>query len=80
MIGKQAMNAVLEMFMPKFYQWFYATTKIKTKKDSKEGQLQWLQDYELLNWGSRGLFPEYLEMGKKKSVAEFPNHSNIFIF
>lgn len=24
----------------------------------------WIEDYKLLDWGPRGLFPEYLEMGK----------------
>jgi len=23
----------------------------------------WIEDYRLLDWGPRGLFPEYLEMG-----------------
>lgn len=25
----------------------------------------WIEDYKLLDWGPRGLFPEYLEMGNE---------------
>lgn len=51
------------------YKW-YNTIKIKTglsKDDDEEskasGSNQWCADYRLLDWGPRGLFPEYLEMG-----------------
>lgn len=33
---------------------------------SQEKQERWLKDLKLLDWGSRSLFPEYLEMGKIK--------------
>ncbi|XP_065163177.1 anoctamin-5 isoform X2 [Atheta coriaria] len=66
MIGKQAMNTVLEMLFPLFYKWLN-TVKVKTglQKDesSKKGtQPQWVRDFKLVEWGPRSLFPEYLEM------------------
>lgn len=30
----------------------------------QEKQERWLKDLKLLDWGSRSLFPEYLEMGR----------------
>ncbi|XP_019864929.1 anoctamin-5 isoform X2 [Aethina tumida] len=66
MIGKQAMNTVLEMLFPLFYKWLN-TLKVKTglSKDymsCKGCQPQWLKDFKLVEWGPRSLFPEYLEM------------------
>ncbi|EFA04121.2 anoctamin-5 isoform X2 [Tribolium castaneum] len=65
MIGKQAMNTVLEMLFPLFYKWLN-TVKVKTglSKDPsyKKSRPQWLKDYKLVEWGPRSLFPEYLEM------------------
>ncbi|XP_050306714.1 anoctamin-1 isoform X2 [Anthonomus grandis grandis] len=65
MIGKQAMNTVLEMCFPLFYKWLN-TLKVKTglsKTQSRKGDLpQWVKDYKLVEWGPRSLFPEYLEM------------------
>ncbi|CAH0557259.1 unnamed protein product [Brassicogethes aeneus] len=66
MVGKQAMNTVLEMVFPLFYKWLN-TLKVKTglTKDtysSKGSQSQWIKDYKLVEWGPRSLFPEYLEM------------------
>lgn len=69
MIGKQAMNTGLEMLMPIFYKWMN-TLKIKKsnwgsgKGFSTKNAAQWVRDFKLVEWGSRGLFPEYLEMGK----------------
>lgn len=66
MIGKQAMNTILEMILPIFYKWFY-TLKVKTginrEQLSLKNHVQWYKDFKLLDWGARGLFPEYLEMG-----------------
>lgn len=67
MVGKQAMNAVLEMIIP-FLMSTYA--KIKTKigfnKNNDENLIgcnQWTEDFKLLDWGGcKGLFNEYLEM------------------
>ncbi|GJQ69772.1 hypothetical protein Trydic_g22331 [Trypoxylus dichotomus] len=66
MIGKQALNTVLEMLFPLFYKWLN-TLKVKTgiQKDqwSIKGNLQqWVKDFKLVEWGPMSLFPEYLEM------------------
>lgn len=66
MVGKQAMNTVLEMLLPLFYKWLN-TLKVKTglgkTASSKDCQPQWVKDFKLVEWGPRSLFPEYLEMG-----------------
>ncbi|RZB39519.1 anoctamin-4-like, partial [Asbolus verrucosus] len=66
MVGKQAMNTVLEMLFPLFYKWLN-TVKVKTglSKDQylcKSSKAQWFKDFKLVEWGPRSLFPEYLEM------------------
>lgn len=68
MVGKQAMNTVLEMIFPLFYKWLN-TLKVKTglQKDqsSMRGNLQqWVKDFKLVEWDAMSLFLEYLEMGK----------------
>lgn len=68
MVGKQAMNAVLEMLLPKVYKWWNAMTVWKWNKSQhstrKENQ-RWLRDLELIEWSPNSLFSEYLEMGKR---------------
>ncbi|XP_072402314.1 anoctamin-5-like isoform X2 [Diabrotica undecimpunctata] len=66
MVGKQAMNTILEMLFPLFYKWLN-TLKVKTgltkeQQSCKHCRPQWVKDYKLVMWGPRGLFPEYLEM------------------
>ncbi|XP_018398327.1 PREDICTED: anoctamin-1-like [Cyphomyrmex costatus] len=70
MIGKQAMNTILEMLFPLFYKWLN-TLKVHVgskklddpnKRYSSRKYLQWVRDYKLVQWGPRSLFPEYLEM------------------
>ncbi|XP_076618287.1 anoctamin-1-like isoform X1 [Colletes latitarsis] len=69
MIGKQAMNTILEMLYPLFFKWLN-TLKVHVGMKTKDGQrknaskkyLQWIKDYKLVEWGPRSLFPEYLEM------------------
>lgn len=65
MIGKQVMNTILEMLLPKFYKWLN-TMKVrmgKKQKGSGKGKdKRWLRDLKLVEWGPRSLFPEYLEM------------------
>ncbi|KAJ8915650.1 hypothetical protein NQ315_003434 [Exocentrus adspersus] len=66
MVGKQAMNTVLEMLFPLFFKWLN-TLKLKTglskeQMSSKSNRPQWVKDYKLVEWGPRSLFPEYLEM------------------
>lgn len=65
MIGKQALNAILEMVIPllvKVYNTYYL------KKSSSDEDViscnQWTEDYKLLDLEPGGLFTEYLEMGK----------------
>ncbi|XP_020292979.1 anoctamin-1 isoform X2 [Pseudomyrmex gracilis] len=70
MIGKQAMNTILEMLFPLFYKWMntlrvhVGAKKLKDheRRYSSRKFLQWLRDYKLVQWGPRSLFPEYLEM------------------
>lgn len=72
MIGKQAINSVLEILLPflmKTYRSF--STKFGLSKEQKHNEdneenlvtcNQWTADYKLLPWASMGLFEEYLEM------------------
>ncbi|KAK7868057.1 hypothetical protein R5R35_007504 [Gryllus longicercus] len=65
MVGKQAMNSILEMVMPLFWK-SLNTIRLKTGMGKEEEQekcrTRWAEDYKLLDWGPRGLFYEYLEM------------------
>lgn len=66
MVGKQAMNTVLEMLMPLVYKWWNILKVIGRKGSTKNvrgSAVRWVKDFKLVEWGSRGLFPEYLEMG-----------------
>lgn len=70
MIGKQAMNTILEMLYPLFFKWLN-TLKVhvgaqkvtKEEKNAFKKDPQWIKDYKLVQFGPRSLFPEYLEMG-----------------
>ncbi|XP_043474457.1 anoctamin-1-like [Leptopilina heterotoma] len=69
MIGKQAMNTVLEMLFPLFFKWLNTVKVHMNRKEARKGRkhfsrtfLPWVRDYKLVNWGPRSLFPEYLEM------------------
>lgn len=65
MIGKQAMNTVLEMIQPRLFK-YYNTLKVRlTKRQSMTNQKnapRWLRDLKLVEWGPQSLFNEYLEM------------------
>ncbi|EAT41725.1 AAEL006656-PA [Aedes aegypti] len=65
MIGKQAVNTVLEMAIPIFYKWLNSLKvrigKQRNQSLKSKGQ-RFVKDLKLVEWGSRGLFPEYLEM------------------
>ncbi|XP_048520485.1 anoctamin-3 isoform X5 [Dendroctonus ponderosae] len=64
MIGKQAMNTVLEMLFPLFFKWLN-TLKAGFSRDHqscKGFRPRWVKDFKLVEWGPRSLFPEYLEM------------------
>ncbi|CAG2057179.1 unnamed protein product [Timema podura] len=65
MVGKQALNSVLEMIVPylmKMFNTFTIKTGLQKKEEDMKYCNQWTEDYKLLDWGPRGLFPEYLEM------------------
>ncbi|EEB15452.1 conserved hypothetical protein [Pediculus humanus corporis] len=44
------------------YNEFQIKTGLKKQEETPLGVNQWTEDYKLLEWGPRGLFPEYLEM------------------
>lgn len=67
MVGKQALNTILEMLIPMFWKWTNMMKFKIFKKDQKSSFLKnkgdrWLRDLKLVEWGHRSLFPEYLEM------------------
>lgn len=70
MIGKQAFNSILEVIMPMIWRKIGAIrvglSKLFTPKehDKHKDTERWVRDLKLLDWGTRSLFPEYLEMGK----------------
>lgn len=67
MVGKQVINAVIEMGLPflmKKYKKFKFGSAQKAEKESElKAYNQWTKDYKLMDWNSMGLFHEYLEMG-----------------
>jgi anoctamin-1 len=67
MIGKQFMNACLEnlwpLLMKKIYSFKLRTGKNRDRSLRGKGK-RYIADLKLVEFGSRGLFPEYLEMGE----------------
>lgn len=69
MIGKQALNSMLEVIMPMFWRKVLAIkvglSRLFTEKEHEHNLRgeRWMRDLKLLDWGPRSLFPEYLEMG-----------------
>lgn len=65
MIGKQAMNTVLEMIQPRIFK-YYNTLKVRLSRRksmaSQKDAPRWLRDLKLVEWGPQSLFNEYLEM------------------
>ncbi|KAK4887282.1 hypothetical protein RN001_003553 [Aquatica leii] len=67
MIGKQALNSIIEMILPlimKMYNSFKISTGIE-KPESEDDIIccnQWTEDYTLSDIEPQGLFNEYLEM------------------
>ncbi|KAH8406732.1 hypothetical protein KR222_008167 [Zaprionus bogoriensis] len=68
MIGKQAFNTILEVYLPMFWRKVLAIQVglsqlfgNSVKPDKKKAE-RWMRDFKLLDWGARSLFPEYLEM------------------
>ncbi|XP_060647312.1 anoctamin-1 isoform X2 [Drosophila nasuta] len=68
MIGKQAFNTILEVYLPMFWRKVLAIQVglsrlfSNTVKPDKTKDERWMRDFKLLDWGARSLFPEYLEM------------------
>lgn len=67
MVGKQAMNSILEMLIPIFWKWVNMMRVSFFKKNRHSASFKgkgerWLRDLKLMEWGPRSLFPEYLEM------------------
>lgn len=84
MIGKQAVNTALEMAIPLFYRW-HNSLKVRIGKQRNQslkskGQ-RFVKDLKLVEWGSRGLFPEYLEMGSqsKTMFSQYFTDMHLFI-
>ncbi|XP_012266555.2 anoctamin-4-like isoform X2 [Athalia rosae] len=64
MVGKQALSTALEMVLPILMKW-WALFRIHTglkQKDPIPPRNQWIRDFKLLDWGTRGLYDEYLEV------------------
>lgn len=67
MVGKQAINSVLEMLLPFIYKTINSVRITVGLETDENGENliccnKWTEDFKLLAWGSRGLFDEYLEM------------------
>lgn len=66
MVGKQAMNTVLELIQPRIFK-YYNSMRVRMKRCAKadensECQKRWVRDLKLVEWGPQSLFNEYLEM------------------
>ncbi|KAI4455033.1 ngep-related [Holotrichia oblita] len=62
MIGKQVFNNFLELFNPKFYNWWRRRSHRSHTKDLSRKHTRWEEDYHLQDPGRLALFDEYLEM------------------
>lgn len=65
MIGKQAMNTVLEMIQPRIFK-YYNSLRVRLSRRKSTGvdkdAQRWMRDLKLVEWGPQSLFNEYLEM------------------
>ncbi|KAG8177061.1 hypothetical protein JTE90_016890, partial [Oedothorax gibbosus] len=64
MVGKQALNNLMEVLMP-WLTWVYQWWQIRRRRQKKPGMVhisRWEEDYALAEWGPTHLFFEYLEM------------------
>ena len=63
-VGKQFLIAIVEYYVPLFWQIFNVLTlqawNSKGKPDATDPQ--YVKDFKLVAWGHQGLFYEYLEM------------------
>lgn len=87
MVGKQLLNAILEMLIPFLYKSYYSLRNKMYKTDESDGSSpliscnQWTNDFKLMAWSPRGLFDDYLEMSKRTScfyLMNFPCHDFLF--
>ncbi|XP_030764358.1 anoctamin-4 [Sitophilus oryzae] len=62
MIGKQIFNNFVEIFNPKFYNWWRYRSHRSNTKDLSRKHTRWEEDYHLQDPGRLALFDEYLEM------------------
>jgi hypothetical protein len=46
----------------------------------EQAKKQWTEDYKLLDWGPRGLFYEYLEMGNTFIIFTLSAGSNCAVY
>ena len=64
-VGKQFILGIVEYYLPMFwklYQAFKLITAGISADTLKKKAPQWVRDFQLAEWGSQGLFYEYLEM------------------
>ena len=62
MVGKQALNACVEMSQP-WIEWLIHKWKLRKMTMSSSTVIpQWEDDFILAHWGPQSLFYEYLEM------------------
>lgn len=67
MVGKQIMNGILEMIFPivmKYINSFQLRLGKRKNRSLRGDNQRWVNDLKLVEFGTRGLFPEYLEMGE----------------
>ena len=64
MVGKQAMNSVMEMILPMIFKYIRLLAVPEARNDSSSHWPRWAKDFKLVSFDPRGLFPEYLEMSK----------------
>ncbi|XP_015836241.1 anoctamin-4 isoform X2 [Tribolium castaneum] len=62
MVGKQVFNNFVELFNPKFYNWWRYRTHRSNTKDLTRKHTRWEEDYHMQDPGRLALFDEYLEM------------------
>lgn len=66
MVGKQAINAAIEMGVPyliqKYKKYMFGTVRKNAEEAYLKTYNQWTRDFKLIDWNSMGLFHEYLEM------------------
>jgi len=61
-VGKQFMMSIVEYHLPKLWKLYNSLAFGKSFGSDKNSFPQWVRDFYLAEWGSDGLFWEYLEM------------------